>query len=119
MLQQLRARRDEGFTLIELLIVIIILGILATVVVFAVGAIQDRGQENACKTEFKNIKTALAGYYAENDNTYPPTGDVGQYLEDDFLDATAAEIDENWTLNAITPQVVVLAKSAGDCDGKV
>ena len=37
-------KNDEGFTLIELLIVIVILGILATVVVFAVGGITDRGQ---------------------------------------------------------------------------
>jgi prepilin-type N-terminal cleavage/methylation domain-containing protein len=42
-------RKDEGFTLIELLIVIVILGILAAVVVFAVNGITDRGEKSACK----------------------------------------------------------------------
>jgi prepilin-type N-terminal cleavage/methylation domain-containing protein len=72
MIKRLQERRDEGFTLIELLIVIIILGILATVVIFAVGGIRDRGQENACKTEKKNIETALEAYLSDNDvDTYP------------------------------------------------
>ena len=48
MLKMLRKRRaDEGFTLIELLIVIVILGILATVTVFAVRGITDQGQASA------------------------------------------------------------------------
>ena len=44
MLDQIRrVRQDEsGFTLIELLIVIVVLGVLSTVVVFAVGGIKDR-----------------------------------------------------------------------------
>ena len=40
-------KQDEGFTLIELLIVIVILGILATVVVFAVSGIRDSGDQSA------------------------------------------------------------------------
>ena len=47
-------KNDEGFTLIELLIVIVILGILATVVVFAVGGITDKGKTSACKAELKD-----------------------------------------------------------------
>ena len=45
-LQRLRAARknESGFTLIELLIVIVILGVLAGIVVFAVGAFNDRRQ---------------------------------------------------------------------------
>ncbi len=38
-------KQDKGFTLVELLIVIVILGILATVTVFAVRGITDQGQD--------------------------------------------------------------------------
>ena len=54
-------KQDEGFTLIELLIVIVILGILATVVVFAVGGITDQGQESACEAELKTVEVAYRG----------------------------------------------------------
>ena len=40
-------KQDKGFTLVELLIVIVILGILATVTVFAVRGITDSGQKNS------------------------------------------------------------------------
>jgi prepilin-type N-terminal cleavage/methylation domain-containing protein len=58
-------KNDEGFTLIELLIVIVILGILATVVVFAVGGITDRGQDSACAADAKTLEVAVEAYYAQ------------------------------------------------------
>ena len=36
---------EQGFSLVELLIIIVILGILATVTVFAVRGLSDRGEE--------------------------------------------------------------------------
>ena len=62
---------DEGFTLIELLIVIVILGILATVVVFSVRGITDQGQENACAADAKTLEVALEAYYAKYGNAVP------------------------------------------------
>jgi general secretion pathway protein G len=68
MIQHLTRKRDqEGFTLIELLVVIVILGILAAVVVFAVGGITDKGQTSACKTDTKTLRTAEEAYFAKND----------------------------------------------------
>ena len=73
--QQLRAsgRTDAGFTLIELLIVIVILGVLAGIVVFAVGAFNNDGQLAACKADKKNVEIALEAYYAKTGNT-PASG---------------------------------------------
>src|SRR3954466_5517212 len=57
MLDRIRkARTDEGFTLIELLIVIIILGILAAIVVFAVGSTRKDSVQSSCKTDFKSVE---------------------------------------------------------------
>jgi prepilin-type N-terminal cleavage/methylation domain-containing protein len=72
-----RAKRSEsGFTLIELLIVIVILGVLSGIVVFAVSGIQDRGNAAACKTDKKTVQVAVEAYYAKN-GTYPAAGDPG------------------------------------------
>jgi prepilin-type N-terminal cleavage/methylation domain-containing protein len=62
-----KLRTDEGgFTLIELLMVIVILGVLATIVVFAVGGITDKGDTAACKANLSTVATAEEAYYAEN-----------------------------------------------------
>lgn len=58
-------KQDEGFTLIELLIVIVILGILATVVVFSVRGITDDGQDNACATDARTLEVAIEAYFAK------------------------------------------------------
>jgi general secretion pathway protein G len=62
---RLDAGRQDGFTLIELLIVIVILGILAGIVVFAVGGITDRGDKSACKSDAKATEVAQEAHRAK------------------------------------------------------
>ena len=57
-------KQDKGFTLVELLIVIVILGILATVTVFAVTGITNKGKTSACQSDAKTIQTAEEAYSA-------------------------------------------------------
>lgn len=57
--------KDDGFTLVELLIVIVILGILATVTVFAVRGITNNGKESACAADKKVLETAAESYMAQ------------------------------------------------------
>lgn len=71
-----RPKNESGFTLIELLIVIVILGVLSGIVVFAVSGIQDRGNASACRTDKKTVQVAVEAYYAKN-GAYPPAGDAG------------------------------------------
>jgi type II secretion system protein G len=65
-------RNQNGFTLIELLIVIVILGILTGVVVFAVDGIQNRGEAAACKSNLSTVQVAVEAYRAKN-TSYPTT----------------------------------------------
>ena len=70
MRQRIRAamRDESGFTLIELLITVVILGVLAGVVVFAVGAFNSDGVQAACKSDIKNVEVAAEAYKAKTGN---------------------------------------------------
>jgi prepilin-type N-terminal cleavage/methylation domain-containing protein len=57
-----------GFTLIELLIVIVVLGILAAVVVFALGGVSSQSAVAACNADAKTVQTAVAAYDAQTGN---------------------------------------------------
>src|SRR3982074_2741787 len=56
--------KNKGFTLVELLIVIVILGILATVTVFAVTGITNKGKTSACQSDANTTGTAEERYTA-------------------------------------------------------
>ena len=64
---------EMGFTLVELLIVIVILGILAGIVVFAVGNLTSNAGSNACGTEAKTFYTAVQAYNAASPPNNPAT----------------------------------------------
>jgi general secretion pathway protein G len=67
-------RSDSGFTLTELLIVIVILGVLTGIVVFAVGAFTDKGEVAACKADLKTVESSLEAYRAQV-GAYPAAND--------------------------------------------
>jgi prepilin-type N-terminal cleavage/methylation domain-containing protein len=73
-LRDIQARRrgevvDSGFTLIELLVVIVVLGILAATVVFALTGVSGQSAVAACNSDAKTIETAVQAYINSPDNT--------------------------------------------------
>jgi prepilin-type N-terminal cleavage/methylation domain-containing protein len=73
-----KARQSEsGFTLIELLLVIVIIGILAGIAVFAVSGITDRGAVAACKADAKTVQVASEAYFTKNGTHASAIGTTG------------------------------------------
>jgi general secretion pathway protein G len=72
-LQRLKRQRDaganNGFTLIELLIVIVVLGILAAVVIFALGGITGKSAIASCQADGATVSTAMTAYATQNSGT--------------------------------------------------
>jgi len=79
-LEQIRERRraegkepgliESGFTLIELLIVIVVLGILAAVVVFALSGVTKSSAQSSCNADARSVEVAIAAYNTQN-GTWP------------------------------------------------
>ncbi len=69
--REMKARReagdpDAGFTLIELLIVIVVLGILAATVIFALGGVTGQSAQAACNSDAKSVEVAAQAYISNN-----------------------------------------------------
>jgi general secretion pathway protein G len=68
-------RSEQGFTLIELMVVILIIGLLATIVVQNLRGATDKAKRIKAEADISALKTALDRYYLDN-GSYP-TGDQG------------------------------------------
>lgn len=70
-----RRYKQDGFTLIEIMVVILILGLLATIVVQSLRGAADKAKKTKAQADLAEIKTALDRYYL--DNGYYPSTDQG------------------------------------------
>ncbi len=73
--QQRRRSNQDGFTLIEIMVVILILGLLATIVVQSLRGATDKAKRVKAQADIAEIKTGLDRYYLDA-GSYP-TSDQG------------------------------------------
>jgi prepilin-type N-terminal cleavage/methylation domain-containing protein len=65
-------KRDSGMTIVELIVVVSVIGILASIVLVAYPAYQQRTRDNERKSDVNQLATAL-GAYAFQKNTFVTT----------------------------------------------
>ena len=104
--------RPDGFTLVELLIVIVVLGVLATVVVASVSGVVDRGEQATCEDDLRVLSVAAESYFAQvGGTTIPATGvDSDRYERTLMLQGLVREPSELYDVDS-TGAIVVSASS--------
>jgi prepilin-type N-terminal cleavage/methylation domain-containing protein len=82
---------EKGFTLIELLIVIVVLGILAATVVFALTGVTGQSAQAACNSDAKTMETAVQAFIDSPSNTNnTPPANAGELLNPPAADGFTA-----------------------------
>jgi prepilin-type N-terminal cleavage/methylation domain-containing protein/prepilin-type processing-associated H-X9-DG protein len=67
-----RNRTDSAFTLVELLVVIAIIGVLAAMLLPALGAAKGRSHSAACRSHLRQLQLAWISYAGDNHGTMVP-----------------------------------------------
>lgn len=76
---------EEGFSLVELMVVIVIIGLLATIVIINVMPAADRAANTKARADIATLEQAVEMYRLDH-LAYPPTGEglqallAGQYI---------------------------------------
>lgn len=70
-----RKSQDGGFTLVEILIVVVILGVLASIVIPQFTSATDSSRESTLKMDLHRIRTQLVLYQQQHNGEYPTVSD--------------------------------------------
>ena len=95
-----RSRSNAGFTLIELLVVIAIIGILAAVVLAALGDARAKGRDSSRAAQSQEFIKAFELYYSEH-GSYPNDGLMGTYRPAAQLGATESALTGSGFIKSI------------------
>lgn len=99
----------QGFTLIELLVVIAIIGILAALVLVALGNARDKANDSRIKSNVGQLRTLAEVHYDSNSSSY---ANFGTCVGNDAVPASQASCAGE-IYDSVSALTVDLAKAAG------
>jgi prepilin-type N-terminal cleavage/methylation domain-containing protein len=76
MYKNLKQHKQSGFTIIEVLIVLAIAGLIISIVLFAVPALQRNGRNTAIKSDANQIVGYISDFVSNNDGAIPNSVDI-------------------------------------------
>ena len=74
--QGVRFKDESGFTLIEILIVVILLGILATIIIPQVSVSTSDAKLSSVKSNLASLRNSVELYYFQHNDTWPGQNDI-------------------------------------------
>ena len=95
--------RQSGFTIIELLVVLIVIGILATLVITTYSGVQAKNRNSDRQATITSIQAELETYYAQH-NMYPTLADINstKWQKANLKDIGADKLqDPSWNKDTI------------------
>lgn len=85
---------QKGFTIIELLIVIVVIGILATITAIALGGANERARDATREADARNLRTGIETYYTIGNSVYPTLDQLNDTSAGGFRETNFQGIDE-------------------------
>jgi general secretion pathway protein G len=98
-----RPSKPRGFTLVEILIVVVILGILATIVIPQFSNASQTARQNTLKDELRYLRTQIVVYNAQHLDVppgYPGGNPTGTPDQTDFLNQMTQYTDDHGNTSA-------------------
>lgn len=111
----MKKNRQSGFTIVELLIVIVIIGILATIGFVSFANAQNRAKKSKAEATISQVKSKLGEYFAENNNYPTSKAAVVTYLAANGGQTTSEEF--NTVTYGYTADPAACDNATADCTG--
>ena len=108
------SRLRTGFTLIELLIVVVIIGILASIAIPKFHNSKEQAYIASMRADVRNLATAQEAYYSDNLGQYATSlGALGtNYKPSSGVTITLIATASNWRATARNPMTTVTCRLA-------